>query len=169
VPLSVRRASNVEALHALLRDCGTDLEKRLGLSHWLPTYPLELFRQQADAGNVREVVGSDGRVVATFTLSSQAPPYYHDVAWAPEGDPGVYVTRLAVRPSRQGSGVGTWCMAWIEAEAARRGAGSVRLDAYTGHASLLRFYRGLGYAERGTLVVNDRPLTCFEKLVGPAG
>jgi GNAT superfamily N-acetyltransferase len=165
VELSVRRAADVEAAHALLTECGLDLKKRFGLSHWVPAYPLRLFHEAAKKGNVYDVVARGERLVATFTVSPEAPSYCRDFPWAPEGEPGVYVTRLAVRPVEQGRGVGRTCMGWIEEEALRRKAASVRLDAYSGHARLLRFYRELGYAERGTLLADDRLLTCFEKVL----
>jgi GNAT superfamily N-acetyltransferase len=152
-------------VHALLTECGLDLPERLGLSHWVPAYPLHLLGEAVERGEVHEVRGDDGALVATFSTGAEAPPYYRDVAWDPEGEPAVYVARVAVRPAEQGAGVGRWCMAWIEAEARARGARSIRLDAYARHAAALGFYRALGYAERGTVLASDRPLTCFEKLL----
>jgi GNAT superfamily N-acetyltransferase len=164
VKLSVRLASDAEAVHALLTECGLDLRERLGLTHWLPAYPLHLLREAMEKGNVYEAVAA-GERVATFTVSPEAPTYYRGVHWSPEGEPAAYVTRLAVRPGEQGRGLGRWCMTWIEDDVRRGGVASVRLDAYAEHALLLRFYRGLGYAERGTLVANARALVCFEKVL----
>jgi GNAT superfamily N-acetyltransferase len=169
VELTVRPTSDPEAVHALLTECGLDLRDRFGLSHWLPAYPLPLLRGAVGQGNVHEVVANEGSLVATFTVSPEAPPYYGDVPWSPEGEPAVYVSRLAVRPAEQGRGLGRWCMAWIEDDARRDGFAAVRLDAYAGHARLLRFYRSLGYDERGTFVANARPLVCFEKVLRPQG
>jgi tRNA (cmo5U34)-methyltransferase len=166
--LTVRPASDAEAVHALLTECGTDMDERLGLRHWLPAYPLELVRAQVESGDVYEVLAGGGTsLVATFTIRDEPPAYYRGVPWSPEGEPAVYVARLAVRPSEQGGGLGSWCMAWIEAEAVAQGARAVRLDAFAGHSLLLRFYRKLGYDERATLTANDRPMVCFEKLVAP--
>lgn len=138
---------------------------RLGLTHWLPAYPLHLLREAMEKGHVYEAVDADERRVATFTLGLGAPPYYRGIRWALEGEPAAYVTRLAVRPDEQGRGVGRWCMAWIEEEVRGQGVASVRLDAYAEHALLLRFYRGLRYVERCTFVVNDRAMMCFEKFI----
>jgi GNAT superfamily N-acetyltransferase len=161
--LSVRPASEAGAVHALLTECGLDLQERLGLSHWVPAYPLHLLHAAVERGEVHEVRAERGPLVATFTVGEDPPPYYQGVAWAADGEPALYVARVAVRPSAQGAGIGRWCMKWIEGAARARGARSVRLDAYARHAASLRFYRGLGYAERGTVLANDRPLTCFEK------
>lgn len=165
VELSVRLASDADAVHALLTECGLDMQERLGLAHWVPAYPLHLLRAAVERGEVHEVHGRHGSLVATFSIGTEPPPYYRDVAWDPEGEPAVYVARVAVRPPQQGAGIGRWCMHWIEAEARARDARSVRLDAYARHPSTLRFYRGLGYAERGTVLANDRPLTCFERIL----
>ena len=163
--LSVRPASKPDAVHALLTECGLDMQERLGLSHWVPAYPLDLLRAAVERGEVHEVHAADGSLVATFSLGDEPPPYYRGVAWAPDGEPAVYVARVAVRPAEQGTGIGRWCMGRIETEARMRGARAVRLDAYPPHSASLRFYRGLGYAERGTVLANDRTLMCFEKLL----
>ena len=163
--LVVRPTSDVAAVHALLTECGLDLRDRFGLSHWVPAYPLHLLREAAERGEVYELGPEGGPLVATFTVGGEPPPYYRGVAWSPEGEPAVYVARVAVRPSAQGAGIGRSCMAWIETEARARGARSVRLDAYARHSAARRFYRRLGYADRGTAMANDRPLACFEKLL----
>ncbi|MDQ3823692.1 MAG: GNAT family N-acetyltransferase [Actinomycetota bacterium] len=163
--LDVRPTSDVAAVHALLTECGLDLRDRFGLSHWVPAYPLHLLREAAGRGEVYEVGPAGGPLVATFSIGREPPPYYGGVAWAPEGEPGVYVARVAVRPSAQQAGLGSRCMRWIEGEARARGARSVRLDAYARHPEALRFYRRLGYADRGTAIANDRPLICFEKVL----
>jgi GNAT superfamily N-acetyltransferase len=161
----VRQASDVEASHRILAECGLDLEMRFGLSHWVPAYPLHLLHEQAAQGHVYEVTARDKGVIATFTLSREAPPYYGAIQWSPDGEPGVYVSRLAVMPAYQGLGVGRSCLQWIESDAAAGEARSVRLDAYTRHEELLRFYRNLSYTERGKYEWREHPLTCFEKVL----
>jgi GNAT superfamily N-acetyltransferase len=160
----VRVASAAEPLHAILADCGVDMRERIGLSHWIPPYPLTRLRHDVVKGNVYEVAVAD-ETIATFTIDDDSPDYVGDVLWAAEGEPGIYVTRLAVRPVFQGRGIGSSCMEWIERHAGSSGARSVRLDAHSKHEALLRFYRRRGYAARGEYEAFATPLTCFEKVL----
>jgi GNAT superfamily N-acetyltransferase len=161
--LGVRVASAAEPLHAVLAECGADMQKRLGLSHWVPPYPLSRLQAEVDHGKVYEVVTANAPV-ATFTLLREPPEYVDNDHWSAAGEPAVYVTRLAVRPDLQRQGIGRFCMEWIEQHAGATGARSIRLDAYTRHEGLPRFYRRLGYVERGTYEAFGAPLTCFEKI-----
>ena len=70
------------ALHDLLRLAGEDVQRRYGLSHWVPPYPLRLFQQSAVERCVYGVGDAQERVLATFTLGDSAPEYRAGVAWA---------------------------------------------------------------------------------------
>ena len=169
VNLTVERSqpNELEKLHAILTAAGLDIEKRWGLSHWVPAYPLSLLRAAADAGRVYSVRRADSRIVGTFTLGRDAPDYVPTDVWS--ADPAVYVTRLAVYPDYQGVGIGRSCMQWIEGNAKRDGLRSVRLDAGAAHEALLRFYRGQGYEERARFWAYGTHLVCFEKMLTRAG
>ena len=60
----------------------------------------------------------------------------------------LYLSKLAILPDRQGRGLGTWCVAQVEALAAAQGCTVIRFDAIAAHSALLRFYERLGYVER---------------------
>ena len=100
----------MDGVHAILAECGRDLSDRLGLHHWNPPYPLDAMR--ADAAT-REVyaVEQDGVEIATYTVGTTPLPSYPPTLWTPDTDPALYLNRLAVRPNRQGRGIGCWCLA----------------------------------------------------------
>ena len=54
------------------------MKDRLGLSHWVPSYPLDAMRRSAQERQVY-AVWLDTCVVATFTIGTQPPPYYHTI------------------------------------------------------------------------------------------
>src|SRR6266571_3403108 len=103
----------VDAVHAILAECGRDLSALLGLPHWDPPHPLEAMR--ADAAS-REVYAVDdaGQLIATYTVGVTPLPAYPTSLWTPDTEPALYLNRLAVRPALQGRGVGRWCLGEIE-------------------------------------------------------
>ena len=139
----------VDALHAILEQCGLDMQAKFGLSHWIPAYPLERLREDAQVKSVYAVYDHD-RIIATFTIGMQVPYYYTASIWQNPDAKALYVNHLAVLPEYQGKGVGTWCMQTTEQLAIAEGCDAVRLDAYDQHVKLHEFYRRLGYQERGT-------------------
>ena len=154
----------VEALHAVLVAAGLDMEARLGLSHWVPPFPVDRLAEQARHGGVYGVYDGDV-LVATFTVSKDALSEYPDVAFAPDGEPPLHLHRIAVHPEYQGRGVGSWCMAQIENLARESGCRSVRFDAFSRNLGLLDYYRDLGYLEQGRTIARGKLVVCFEKLI----
>ncbi len=57
----------------------------------------------------------------------------------------LFVRRVAVDPGRQGTGVGSALMGWVEQYAADRGFDEVRLAVRAQLPGNRRFYEGLGY------------------------
>ena len=163
----------VEVVHEILSKCGQDMKVRLGLSHWDPTYPLELMRKSAEERRVYAVY-NDALLVATFTVGIKPPTYYHTIpgaweSWDPTGEPALYANRLAVLPEFQGQGIGTWRMQECERMAYVEECESIRLDAYDKHLSSLTWYAKLGYHRRGTFAFHtrlhcDTGMACYEKM-----
>lgn len=139
----------VETLHAILEQCSLDMQAKFGLSHWIPAYPIERLREDAQAKSVYAVC-EDGQIIATFTFGTRAPYYYTVSVWQDPNARAFYVNHLAVLPAYQGKGIGSWCMQTVEQFAKDEECAAVRLDAYDKHVKLHEFYRRLGYQERGT-------------------
>jgi GNAT superfamily N-acetyltransferase len=164
----IRRASieDVEGLHAVLAACGLDLRDRLGLTHWFPAYPRDLFEEQAAKGWVFAVEKRDDtEIMATFTASQEAPAYLDLSLWGSSGEPSLYLTRLAVLPRFQRRGIGRACIGAVERLALERDCRSVRLDAAELHARLLNWYVKLDYREVGRYEALGNRMVGFEKLV----
>ena len=172
--LSYKQVSpeEVDALHDILRLCGQDMKDRLGLSHWVPPYPLDAMRRSAQERQVH-AVWLDDRVVATFTVGTQPPAYYRTIpgvweAWDASIQLAMYVNRLAVLPSLQGQGIGRWCMHLVEHLSLQQSCEAIRLDAYDKHSGLHLFYTKLGYRHRGSFTFftkgyGETGMVCFEK------
>lgn len=143
------------------------MQERLSLGHWIPAYPLPLFEEQVEKGNVWGVFDAIGRAVATFTVSREAPSYFDLSLWSGEGEPALYATRLGVLPGLQNRGIGTCCVATVEELAADLGCRSVRFDAVANHQPLLAYHRKLGYREVGCYEAFGSQMVGFEKLVVP--
>lgn len=161
-------SEQVDALHAILEQCGLDMRAKFGLSHWIPAYPIERLREDARTKSVYAV--HDGQIIATFTVGTQAPYYYADSVWQNPDARALYVNHLAVLPAYQGKGIGTWCMQTVEQFALAEGCSVTRLDAYGKHTKLHEFYRRLGYQERGTAHIvtksgKEGDTMYFEKMV----
>lgn len=160
--LCLQRVSiaEVPSLHQILVACGLDMKDRLGLSHWMPpNYPLEQMLHDAMEQEVYAVtVGNN--LVGTFMLEMMTTVplsyiKYGNIVWQVSDVPAVYVHKLAILPSMQGKGLGTWCMQSIEKLAIERGYYAVRLDGVKTHPKLLSFYKNRGYQQVGELIYNS--------------
>lgn len=103
--------------------------------------------------------------IATFTVGEKLPRFWPRTIWSVPEAEALGVFSLAVLPSHQRQGIGTWIMRVIEELARQQNCPFVRLDAYEANPHSVAFYRQLGYDERGPIVVLGTALLCFEKAV----
>jgi GNAT superfamily N-acetyltransferase len=168
--------ASVEPVHDILRLCGLDMQERLGLGHWVPPYPLEKLRRDAEHRQVYAVVHKD-QIVATFTLGTALPASYERIPailqmWNTAQPRALYINHLAILPDLQGRGLGRRCMGTIESMAAALGCEVIRLDAYIRHSGLQVFYPKLGYRDVAHVVFlserrGEAETVCYEKLLAP--
>lgn len=168
--------ANVESAHEILRLCGLDMQERLGLSHWVPPYPLERLRQDAQNRQVYAVLHAN-QVIATFTLGTALPRLYEKVPailgmWSTPQPRALYINHLAILPAFQDRGCGRRCVQTIEGMAAEQGCDVIRLDAYSKHEGLQIFYTKLGFRNVGHFVIwserrGEAETTCYEKRLLP--
>ncbi len=174
-PLTLHKAipDEIESLQEIVRLCGEDIGARFGLTFWSPPPPIELMRRQAVEKDVYTV--KDGiETVATFTFGLSGWPEQSAPLWADAGHRAAYLSRLAVRPDRQGQGIGRWCLAETERLAEEQDCRAIRLDAIRAFAPPLALYRRLGYEERGVIEWTNwfgipRELVLLEKMLDGAG
>jgi GNAT superfamily N-acetyltransferase len=139
------------------------MHRRFGFSHWVPAWPLERMREEARDRSVF-AIEEDGVAIGTFTIGPTLLADYPETMWRAPA-PALYLNRLAVRPELQGRGIGRFGMLCVEEEASRGGFRAIRFDAIAQHTLLLKFYRDLGYAERGPAVNRGLEVICFEGTV----
>lgn len=130
---------DVPALVLLLQDCAATMSEQ-GMHHWLGVYD-----KVSVAKNLKDktvfVMECKKELVACVALGTKPADYYQD-CWpdAPQAD--FYITQLAVRPDRQGSGFGKrliqHCLEQI-------GQHSLQLDAVDHYPALLAFYQSLNF------------------------
>jgi hypothetical protein len=92
--------SEIPSLHQILVECGLDLQKRFNLSYWVPPYPVEKMRK--DANNIDiYAIKLDYRLMGTFTIETKMPRgylKYGQINWQNFHLSAFYVHRLAVLP-----------------------------------------------------------------------
>ena len=170
---SKRGPDDIEDMYALIVACGEDMWQRLGLDHWKPPIPLEMFREYALAKDVFAVEDAD-ELVATFTIGFDSPEPYPPESWADKAHRAIYLNKLAVRPNLQQKGLGLWCMNEIERLAIERKCQTLRFDALTRNGPLLGFYDRLGYRRCGDMYVLDEigrgwDIVLYEKVLLAGG
>ena len=143
--------NEIEPLQEIVRLCGEDIGTRFGLTFWSPPPPIEMMRRHA-AEKAVYAVQNGGAAVATFTLGLSGWPEQSEAFWTDPDHRAAYLSRLAVRPDRQGQGIGRWCLAEVERLAREQDCRAVRLDAIRAFAPPIALYRWLGYEERGVVV-----------------
>jgi ribosomal protein S18 acetylase RimI-like enzyme len=160
--------SDIETVAALLAACGAEMAAR-GFMNWSTPYPIERLRADAVEREVYLVRPVGGDPVATFTIGAAPGHAYDDAIWEEPAGPALYLNRLAVSPSAQGGGLGSWCMREIERMARAKGCRAVRFDVLATNAGLRGFYERLGYRARGEREHSGWPFVCYERLLRDEG
>jgi ribosomal protein S18 acetylase RimI-like enzyme len=140
------RPEDAANIHALLAAAGEALARQ-GFRNWLSPYPIDRLLSDIADGEV-VVVEDRSELAATFTLGREAMPPYVPEPW-PVAIEALYLNRLAVHPSRQREGLGSWCLARIAEHCRTLGVAAVRCDVLADNLQLCAFYERHGYVERG--------------------
>jgi ribosomal protein S18 acetylase RimI-like enzyme len=156
------RPDDAVAVHALLATAGEALGRQ-GFRNWLSPYPVDRILHDIDVRDVF-VVEDRSELAATFTLGREAIPPYVPEPWPVPTLEALYLNRLAVHPSRQGEGLGSWCMTRIAEHTRVAGAAAVRCDVLAANRVLCAFYERHGYVERGRRSRSGFEFACYELL-----
>ncbi|MEM1270890.1 MAG: GNAT family N-acetyltransferase [Bacteroidota bacterium] len=156
-------AEHVSPVRAVLAACVRHLRDQ-GIDQWDDVYP-DLDTVEHDIASGTLYVALEGaHCIGALCLNEEADEAYATVTWGGE-EPALIVHRLCVLPSEQGRGVASRLMDVAEAEGARRGYASIRLDAYSGNPRAVGLYTRRGYATAGHVYFPRRtlPFACMEK------
>lgn len=108
------------------------------------------------------VVHEEEEIIATFRLSTRRPWAIDATCFVPCSKP-LYLTAMAVLPSRQRTGVGRWCLQEADRIAREEQAGAIRLDTYDAQGGAGGFYLSNGYREIARCSYRNIPLIYFER------
>lgn len=136
-----------------------------GITNWRwGEYPAEdMVEDDLRAGTLYCLEDESG-IYAALTIDDTQPEEYADVNWLFGTHPGVF-HRLAIRPDRQGQGVGRLVLHETEELLRAMGCDSLRCDTYIQNQRAQRLYSGNGMRSAGTIRLASRPLPfpCYEK------
>ncbi|WP_431930583.1 GNAT family N-acetyltransferase [Nonomuraea jabiensis] len=124
-------------------------------SPWIEVVGMRPLPMEADYG----ALIAAGRVHVTDALDGL-------VVLVPE-DGVLLVENVAVRPDRQGKGLGRALMAYAEEEARRLGLPALRLYTNTRMTANIALYESLGYVETGRMGVEGRSAVMMRKQLTP--
>lgn len=153
---------DLPVMYSLLVLCGEHMHRTLGLTHWYPFRPYEVFLQQIDPDGVYAIY-TDDLLAGTFALNSQPRAYYQAQMWAEPDAKALYFGMFGVLPVFQGQGIGRWATQQADQLTHTQGYAAMRFDAIGNHPKLLAFYDRLGYERRGVLTVYGREIVCYER------
>ena len=165
--VALRRATQADAapVTALLAAAGAALAAQ-GFRNWEQPYPLAQVKRDIEERALC-VVSDGNELVATFTLGPAPVLPYEPAPWPDLALAAAYLNRMAVLPARQGTGLGRWCLAEVDREAATLGAAAVRCDVLAGNRRACRFYEGHGYRACGTREHSGWQFCCYERRLAP--
>jgi ribosomal-protein-alanine N-acetyltransferase len=160
-------AEQIDTVNGVVTQCREALTER-GILQWDAQYPSRAFFEQAVERGRLFVLTEPGVIHGVVVLDEGQPPGWDTVAWQETTGPFLVIHSFAVPPCVQGRGYGTTLLDFCEAFASKSGYSSIRLDAFGGNASALRFYEKRGYLFRGVILYSFKPegrqrFHCFEK------
>lgn len=154
---------DVEALSRLRTAAAARLTELYGKGHW--STPIGEAAVRRGFAHARVVVAKDGNeIVGTMRLATKKP-WAIDSKHFTHVDRALYLTDMAVDPSRQRMGVGRGLLEVAITLARAWPAEAIRLDAYDAPAGAGPFYATCGYREVGRGAYRGVPLIYFEKLM----
>jgi GNAT superfamily N-acetyltransferase len=139
------------------------MKAKYNLNHWDSPYPQDLLEKRILNGIVYKIMSNDD-FMGSFILEEEYPPPYID-SMSIDDIPFRYLTRLAVFPDHQLSGIGSWALRESEKIAKTSGAKIMRLDILAHYTQLAHFYEKNGYSKIGTGQTRRFTIAFYEKLI----
>ena len=156
---TVADAAAIASIHNAAAD---DLTARFGKGTWSTHGTDHGVRFAMSRGRI--YIARAGRtIVGSMTLGTRKPwaidpSYFTNVARP------LYLTGMAVQPSRQGAGIGRALIDESRRIAGDWPADAIRLDAFDGEVGAGAFYAKCGFREVGRRTYRTAPLVYFEWL-----
>lgn len=105
-----------------------------------------------------------GEVAGTVTFRWADPSI-----WGDQPPVAGYVHRLAIRRAFGGRRIGEALLDWASQRVRTEGRSALRLDCWSTHAGLRRYYRSVGFRAVGMAMANDAELVLWERPAAAEG
>lgn len=167
---------HVPAVVRIIDACKDQLHSQGNITQWTEQYPSkdllkeDIRRGELFAAFASPLEGTRAHLAGLIVIEPAEPDEAHrDTSWLQEGNPAVFLTRLAVDPPFQNQGIGTRLFDYAERYALAQGVSSIRIDADKNQLKLIQRYEQRGYRRVGTIWYDDpsRPFYAMEKLIPP--
>ncbi len=158
--VSIAAQAAAPELVAMHNAVAEDLTSRHGRGVWSSATTLKgmLFGMR----HSRALIARTGkRIVGTLHLQTKKP-WAIDVSYFTPVKKALYLTRMAVTPAMQRSGIGRLLLEEAAKQARAWPAHAIRLDAFEGDAGAGEFYAKCGFREVGRVTYRKAPLIYFE-------
>ena len=156
-------SADVPALSVLRTAVALDLTSRYDHGHW--SSPVSERSAELALRHSAVVVLFEGpALVGTLRLGTKKP-WAIDRTYFTTVQRAIYLTDMAVDPSRQRQGIGRKLIDEALAIVRAWPAEAIRLDAYDAPAGAGEFYAKCGFAERGRVIYRRVPLVYYERLM----
>ncbi|WP_180953715.1 GNAT family N-acetyltransferase [Bacillus sp. T33-2] len=159
---------DLASIDVMFGDCKEYLESR-GILQWDETYPNREYFEKALEGEEIFILKMDGQILGTMVLDEWQAPEWSEAGWTELNGKPLILHSFCVHPSSQGGGYGGTMLQFAEEFARQQGYSALRLDAYSGNESAVKFYEKRGYRKTGEVIMGQkRPghqlYYCYEKL-----
>lgn len=135
-----------------------------GIDQWSDEYPSREILLQDIRENHTFIAADDksGEILGVVVLEeAQELEDHQHVKWRGSNDSALFLSRLAVNPDSQNSGIGSLLIEFAEYHAIAYGFGSIRLDADKKQELLYHMYKNRGFHIQGSVWYDDPPKEFF--------
>jgi GNAT superfamily N-acetyltransferase len=153
-------ADDVAALAALRTAVANHLTRQFGKGHW--SAPVSERGAALALRHAKVLLLRDGGVLAGTVRLANKKPWAIDKRYFTDVPHAIYLTDMAVDPSRQRTGLGRRLVDEAMVMAREWPADAIRLDAYDAPAGAGPFYEKCGFSEVGRVVYRGVPLIYYE-------
>lgn len=161
------RIANIEDLNTikhLTEACAVAMQN-IGIYQWNEHYPSrEKLAADIDK-NELYVLEKDSVINGIIVLTPHMDDEYLPIEWLTQNAKNLYIHRLAIHPSKWGTGMGQQLMDFAENYARENNYDSVRLDTFSQNKRNHRFYESRGYIRLGDIFFpkqSTHPFHCYE-------
>jgi ribosomal protein S18 acetylase RimI-like enzyme len=166
VEIKIAKYDQLNEIFDIYYQCKLDMENR-NIYQWTDEYPnIEIISNDIRQ-NQLYCISQNENCIGAINISSIQEPEYENVLWSDNSMSFIVIHRLAIHPNFQRNGFAKKLMDFAENFALNKKISSIRLDAYSGNESVLRFYENRNYVKKGEVNFTGRKLSfyCYEKIL----